>query len=140
MVRRYDDPVEVQAADADGSGGSEPASFLWRGRLYVVRGVLGHWRERRAWWTAPAARALHGEIDPVPGHLPGERSAGTSPHVAVGGSVRSTLGGEHEVWRVEASRGRAFGTGVYDLCRELSTELPTNAPDAGGWRLLAVAD
>jgi hypothetical protein len=124
VVRRYDDPVEVRAADASGSGGSEPASFLWRGRLYVVREVLGHWRERRAWWTAPAARALHGETDPA-------------SRDATGDPVRSVLGEEHEIWRVEASRGRAFGSGVYDLCRKPSA---TAADIAGGWCLLAVAD
>ena len=135
MVRRYDDPVEVCPAAADGSGGSEPASFLWRGRLYVVRGVLGHWRERRAWWTAPAASALHGEADLVP-EAP---VAGPSRSLrgAPGGPVRSALGEEHEIWRVEASRGRAFGNGVYDLCRDPSG---TAVQAPGGWRLLRVAD
>jgi hypothetical protein len=141
VVRRYDDPVEVHAADADGSGGSEPASFLWRGRLYVVREVLGHWRERRAWWTASAACALHGETDPVSADRVGEGPAGRSSLGAAGGPVRSVtcsaLGEEREVWRVEASRGRFFSSGVYDLCRELST----SASDVtGAWRLLAVAD
>ncbi len=137
MVRRYDDPVEVRPAGADGSGGSEPASFLWRGRLYVVRDVLGHWRERRAWWTAPAARALHGEADLVPEDPAGAGLVNRPLRGASGGPVRSALGEEHEVWRVEASRGRAFGSGVYDLCRDLSMTAP-EAP--GGWRLLRVAD
>ncbi|HEU5242467.1 MAG TPA: DUF6504 family protein, partial [Ornithinibacter sp.] len=30
--------------------GVVPTAFIWRGRLYVVRDVLAHWRERRAWW------------------------------------------------------------------------------------------
>jgi hypothetical protein len=138
VVRRYDDPVEVRAAGAGDCGGSQPASFLWRGRLYVVREVLGHWRERRAWWTAPAARALHGEADlmPVPpaGAVP--VPVGRPRHGPPGGPARSALGQEHEIWRVEASRGRSFGSGVYDLCRDLSV----TGPDLGGWRLLAVAD
>ena len=137
MVRRYDDPVEVRPAGADSSGGSEPASFLWRGRLYIVREILGHWRERRAWWTAPAARALHGEADPVQGNREGAWPVGRSPRDVPGGQVRSALGEEHEVWRVEASRGSAFGSGVYDLCRDLSVTAPGAA---GGWRLLKVAD
>jgi hypothetical protein len=136
VVRRYDDPVEVRPAGADGSGGSAPASFLWRGRLYVVRDVLGHWHERRAWWTAPAARALHGE-DLVPEGPVGAGSVSGSLRRAPGDPVRSALGEEHEVWRVEASRGRAFGSGIYDLCRDLSGTVP-EAP--GGWRLLRVAD
>lgn len=140
MVKRYDDPVEVRPAGTGGSGGSEPASFLWRGRLYVVREILGHWRERRAWWTAPAARALHGEIEGMPEDPVGAGSASRPPQGIPSGPVRPArpaLGEEHEIWRVEASRGRAFGNGVYDLCRDM----PANAPGpAGGWRLLRVAD
>lgn len=56
---------------------------------------------------------------------------------APGAPVRSALGEEHEIWRVEASRGRAFGSGVYDLCRDLSATAP-EAP--GRWRLLRVTD
>jgi hypothetical protein len=94
-----------------------PDSFLWRGRLYVVRSVLGHWRERRAWWNEPAARAVHGEAD---------RSgpdADRSGSDAIGG-------GEREVWRVEASAGRHVGVGVYDLCQG----------PVSRWSLLRVAD
>jgi hypothetical protein len=141
VVRRYDDPVDVRPAAESGSGGSEPATFLWRGRLYVVRGVLGHWRERRAWWTAPAARALHGEVGPeAEGSAPSQAvvvPAGGSLRGSAGGPVRAALGEEHEVWRVEASPGRAFGSGVYDLCRDLSVNVPGAG---GGWRLLRVAD
>jgi hypothetical protein len=114
MVRRYGDPVEVRpAGDPDAAA---PGSFLWRGRLYVVRSVIGHWRERRSWWNAAAARALHGE----------DASGDTS-----------VLEAEREVWRVEAGAGLSFGVGVYDLCRD-----PT--PPAGrpgqGWVLLQVCD
>ena len=45
MVRRYDEVIEVRESPASG-----PALFLWRGRVYSVRSILGHWRERRAWW------------------------------------------------------------------------------------------
>lgn len=113
MVRRYEDPVEVRARSGP------PDSFLWRGRLYVVRSVLGHWRERRAWWNEPAARAVHGEIESVPG-----TAAGEQPPAA------PELGSEREVWRVEASAGRRAGTGIYDLCRS-----PVSA-----WSLVRVAD
>ena len=136
MVRRYDDPVEVHAEGAGDGGGSRPASFLWRGRLYVVREVLGHWRARRDWWTASAARALHGEADLTPVSPAGAGPVGRPRHGPADGPARSALGQEHEIWRVEASRGRSFGSGVYDLCRDL----PVTGPDPGGWRLLAVAD
>jgi hypothetical protein len=124
MVRRYAETVEVRPADAsDRLEVAPPSSFLWRGRLYVVREVLGHWRERRAWWSTAAARAVHGEITPDPPPEASERC--------------SVLGEEHEVWRVEASRGRAFGVGVYDLCLDPG---PASAAAAGSWRLVCVAD
>jgi hypothetical protein len=83
MTRRYDESVDVRRRD------EEPAEFLWRGRLYVIRGVLAHWVETGAWW----------------------RSAATD------GSAALVLdgGAEREVWRVEASAGRVHGSGVYDL-------------------------
>lgn len=45
MSRRYDHPVDVRRRDDD------PCEFLWRGRLYVIRGVLAHWIETGAWWN-----------------------------------------------------------------------------------------
>jgi hypothetical protein len=88
MVRRYEESIEVRAG-VDVQDPS-PSAFLWRGRLYIVRDVIGHWRERRAWWREA--------LDP-------------DEEVAAHG-----LGNlEHEVWRVEASAGRLAGTGVYDL-------------------------
>jgi Family of unknown function (DUF6504) len=126
MVRRYADPVQVRRATEgkraegwapegwapEGEGSGAPETFLWRGRLYVVRAVLGHWWERQAWWTAPPARSLHGE--------------GPAPD----GAGRAEWGSDREVWRVEASPGRAFGTGVYDL----------GCPGDDAWLLLRVAD
>lgn len=109
MVRRYEEPIEVRAGtggvdvgdvrlarDQDRAGdidcvtGPSPSAFLWRGRLYVVRDVIGHWRERRAWWREA--------LDP-------------DEEVAARGL--DCL--EQEVWRVEASPGRLAGIGVYDL-------------------------
>jgi hypothetical protein len=45
VVRVYGEPVEVQARD-DG----RPARFVWRGRLYAVRSITGHWVVNREWW------------------------------------------------------------------------------------------
>jgi hypothetical protein len=124
MTRRYGDPVVVRCADGvdgDASDGPQlrPEAFLWRERVYVVREVLGHWHERQAWWTGPAAKALHGEVD-------------AAPATAKVSASTATLQVEREVWRVEASRGRMFGSGVYDLCRD--------APSAQEWRLVHVSD
>lgn len=113
MARRVGESIEVRLA---GDPGDAPMSFLWRGRLYVVREVLGHWCERQEWWAAAAARAVRGEGAAAP-------------------AAQATLDREREVWRVEASAGRVFGSGVYDLCLEPLTERA-----AQGWQLVQVAD
>ena len=82
----------------------DPAEFLWRGRFYAVREVLAHWVETGAWWQVGSGAALDGS---------------------------SALSAEREVWRGEASPGRAFGAGVYDLCFDWA---------AGGWTLLRTQD
>ena len=126
MVRRYEESIEVRAgvvgvADAGevdpaggfgGVPGPSPSAFLWRGRLYVVRDVIGHWRERRAWWR--------GALDPD------EEMAAHELDCL-----------EQEVWRVEASPGRLAGIGVYDL--GVNGGVGTGGP-MRGWRLLRVAD
>jgi hypothetical protein len=121
MARRVGESVEVRVA---GDPDDAPMSFLWRGRLYVVRAVLGHWRERREWWAAAAARALHGD-------------EGASPVGGVAAGSTTAPEPERDVWRVEASAGRTFGNGVYDLCREPGGD---PSPTAQTWRLVQVAD
>ena len=136
-MRRYTDPVEVRSASTDGTGTGTPSAFLWRGRVYLVRDVLGHWCERRSWWSSPAARRVHGEGVPaidgtlaLDDPLPGPAAA----------SVRvADLAQEREVWRVSASPGRAFPSGVYDLCREPAQEPSRGSPDEV-WHLARVAD
>ena len=138
MTRRYDDPVEVRRRD------DEPEQFLWRGRLYVVQGVLACWVETTAWWRGPAARAAL-SLDQEPSAA-GEPSAGRRGGASRGtGSGGTALGGtalggtalavaegaEREVWRVEAGSGRAHGTGVYDLCFDWAE---------GSWTLLRSLD
>jgi hypothetical protein len=132
-MRRYADPVEVRTVT--GEEASAPAAFLWRGRLYVVRDVLAHWRERRSWWTSPAARMVHGE-GPGPEDLPGDPSSGLA-----GGGVRVTeLAEELQVWRVCASPGRSFPGGVYDLCKEPASASTAARGSPGLWRLVHVTD
>jgi len=99
MSRRYGHPVrdaiDVRGETCDEGAGAGPArstgirptQFSWRGRLYVVRGVLAHWVEVGAWWRAR-----------MPDGLP----------------VRIDESGR-QVWRVEAGAGRASPVGVYDL-------------------------
>jgi Family of unknown function (DUF6504) len=87
MSRRYDDPVRDVVDVRRERDGTRPSQFLWRGRLYVVRGVLAHWVEVGAWWRARLPDGLPARVD------------------------------EHgrEVWRVEAHAGRTSSAGVYDL-------------------------
>lgn len=120
------EPVSGPAVD-QGTAGPAPASFIWRDRVYVVREILGYWRERRAWWSAAAARAVHGD---VLGDVLGPVSGSA-------GGLRVAIDYEREVWRVEARGPRTVGTGVYDISREAS-EVPGEASPA--WHLLAVAD
>jgi hypothetical protein len=124
VVRRYEEPIEVRAAgeqalpgDVPAGGSGAPAAFLWRGRLYVVRQVLDHWKERRPWWRDALEER----------RVPSVVAAGAA------GAAFDVLGDarERQVWRVEASAGRMAGTGVYDLGVD---------PSPGQWRLLRVAD
>lgn len=92
MTRTYADPIDVRRVDEHPPDG-QPAQFLWRGRVYVVRAVIAHWFESATWWGG-SRRALEGAIP---------------PH-------------EHEVWRVEAQAGRSGSSGVYDLRRDLSAD------------------
>lgn len=117
MTRLHADPVEVLRHDT--GSGPDPAQFLWRGRLYLVRDVLARWSESGGWWRAPAVRAL-------------TSGDGASPAgAAVGGSLSGVDDGERSWWRVEAGRGRDTGTGVYDLCLDEA---------AGTWSLARVLD
>ena len=127
MSRLHTDPVEVSRRD------DEPAQFLWRDRLYVVRAVLSRWTEAGSWWEGTTVTALHtgASVGTVPGTVPG-----TAPEA--GSDVDDR---ERSWWRVEADSGRAAalaggsgssgGSGVYDLCLD---------PLAGSWSLARVLD
>jgi hypothetical protein len=112
MTRRFAEIVHV------GVSGVQPTAFRWRGTRYVVREVLGHWRERRSWWSAPVAQAV---------------LIGSPVEARVG--WHTALAEEYEVWRVEAGRRGSEVVGVYDLSHD--TGVP---PDTGAWRLLRIAD
>jgi hypothetical protein len=139
MARRIGEPVtvkvqtDVEASPAHPAG--SPTSFLWRGRLYVVRTVHGQWRERRAWWTSAVARAVHGvgeqsESDELRGA--GARAGGDEGGVRVlTPGTRVVLDHERTVWRVEASAGRMYGSGVYDLSAGATPE---------AWQLIRLSD
>ena len=102
MSRRYDDPVEVRRRD------DEPAEFLWRDRLWVVRAVLARWVETGAWWQTAVQSGA--------------------------GIDSAALSVERELWRVEATRGRVHGMGVFDLCFDWSATAGT------GWTLARALD
>jgi hypothetical protein len=121
-MRRYDDPVEVRRGD------ESPEQFLWRGRLWKVRAVLAHWVETGPWWQSGGVRAVIGSDDPA------ESLTNNSANSSANSSA--DLLAEREVWRVEASRGRAVATepdggGVFDLSFDWND---------GTWLLVGCAD
>lgn len=123
-MRLYDDPVEVRRGETEG-----PDQFLWRGRLWKVRAVIGHWVETAPWWQSPAVEAVVGTDEAGPAH-PDSRAA-----------VGADLLVERELWRVEAGRGMVAVTdsegdvvhtsGVFDLSFNWSD---------GRWQLVGCAD
>ena len=140
MTRLHTDAVEVVRRD------DEPAQFLWRGRLYVVREVLARWTESGAWWRSAAMQAVAAgdglddadplapfQTAPIPSSPKWAQRAWGEPAPDVGAVVApaSIDDGEQDWFRVEAGAGRAAGTGVYDLCFDWST---------GGWSLARVLD
>lgn len=127
MVRRFSDPVEVRNASGPRR---EPEAFIWRGRLYVVRDVLGQWHERRAWWRDPVTEGLE-TTEGAPALQPGGAPAGGAD--GRGPSTLVAAARERQVWRVEASPGWSFAPGVYDLARDES-------PRGEQWSLVRVAD
>ena len=127
MSRRYDDPVEVRRRD------DEPAEFLWRDRLWVVRAVLARWVETGAWWQAavPAGAGIPGTT-----LTPAVDSAARNVQRELPLNVQRELplNVERELWRVEATRGRLHGMGVFDLCFDWS------ATSGTGWTLARALD
>lgn len=125
-MRRYDDPVDVRREQ------EEPTQFLWRGRLWQVRGVVAHWVETGPWWQSSGVRAVIGSEEQV------ERQEQSGAVATLAGpALLPDLLGEREVWRVEAARGRAVGShhdpgfGVFDLTFSWAT---------GDWRLTGCVD
>ncbi|CAN7361240.1 DUF6504 family protein [Terrabacter sp. LjRoot27] len=106
------EPSGSPASPGDGTLEAPPEAFIWRGRLYVVRGVLAQWRERRAWWH-DALEADEAQVRP--------------------GETLVAAASEQHVWRVEASPGWSFTPGVYDLAHDES-------PRGDRWSLVRVAD
>jgi hypothetical protein len=126
MTRHYDEPVQVERGWLQTpTGGEGPTHLLWRGRLYRVRDVLGHWVETGAWWRSQTIRALHDGAAPL---SEGKR-AGSS--VAVVDTASDTAfdtmldtgweAAERQVWRVEAQAGRSASAIVLDLALDTAT-------------------
>jgi len=128
-MRRYDDPVDVRKGMVTGAGGARleaPEQFVWRGRLWKVCDVVGHWVETGPWWrTAEADPAEAGAAAGGPGAEAGAAATGAPLDLLA----------EREVWRVEAARGRTLasttGRGVFDLVFDWAD---------GTWQLVRCAD
>jgi hypothetical protein len=113
---------------------TRPAQFVWRGRLYLVREVLAHWVELGTWWTARGGAA--GTSPRRPALDPAAAAPPAGPR-----SVAVDVGAvEREVWRVEASVGRATTPGVFDLVRDLPARAPGTPVTPDRWRLARALD
>ncbi|HWD08556.1 MAG TPA: DUF6504 family protein [Actinomycetota bacterium] len=55
LTKRYNDRIEVDWAEPR-PGMAQPSAFCWRGRRYVVAGLLKYWREAGEWWDPARAR------------------------------------------------------------------------------------
>ena len=123
MSRLHVDAVEVQRYADD------PAQFLWRGRLYLVREVLSRWTESGGWWRGAGVRALSS----------GEAVSSAEVVALVDPLETAPLSiddGEQDWVRVEAgcppfTGPSSAGTGVFDLCFSWSS---------GRWTLARVLD
>jgi hypothetical protein len=128
MTRRYADPVDVRRED------DAPSAFVWRGRLYSVRAVLGHWMEAGGWWAAsrdvPTARPQV-ERDVPTARPQVERDVPTARPQVERAPTGALDEGEQEIWRVEARSGRAGAAGVFELRFDWS---------GGGWTLARAHD
>lgn len=148
MSRLHAQPVDVRRVDT--GAGPDPAQFLWRGRLYVVRSVLARWTEGGTWWRTPAVQAVtSGDAAgtgpqgmapatplatvPIPADPAWAQRAWGEPAPEVGAAVLTGADAvddrERSWWRVEA--GWATSTGVFDLCLNEAQ---------GSWLLCRVLD
>jgi len=142
-MRRYDDPVDVRKGRVTGTGGGSvegPEQFLWKGRLWKVHAVLAQWVETGPWWRSSGVHAVLGADDPTTDGSPDSSSdgwtgssSGSPAEPGLRTAVRTDLGVEREVWRVEAARGMAsdLGRGVFDLVFDWAD---------GTWRLTRCLD
>jgi len=129
-MRCYDDPVEVRKGLVDTVEG--PEQFVWRGRLWQVRAVVGRWVETAPWWEHRAVQGLLGSPEDTAlgpeqngaeqngaeqngAEQNGAEPDGVGPDGAGpdgtdrGGGVATSVAAlvaEQEVWRVDATRGR----------------------------------
>lgn len=113
-MRIRNEPVEIRRGripDPTETLVEGPAQFLWRDRVWLVRGVQQRWSETGAWWESGPVRAARGED--------------------VGAAAQDDLLGETETWRVVAGCGRRGPEGVYDLVHQVAS---------GRWLLRAVWD
>jgi hypothetical protein len=140
-MRRYDDPVDVRrgrvamaAAGQTVSLVEGPEQFLWKGRLWKVSAVVGHWLETGAWWESSGVHAVLGADDWAAGAPDGPDDVDDVDARPGPRGLSTDLSAEREVWRVEAARGIASagaGVGVFDLVFDWTD---------GSWRLARCLD
>ena len=134
-VRRYDDLVDVRRGRVPDAGGDPvegPEQFVWKDRLWTVHAVLAQWVETGPWWRSRGVHAVLGVDGDAAGSGSGSGGGpGTGTGTATVTRAPAELAAEREVWRVEASRGRSSGLGVFDLVFDWAD---------GSWRLVRSLD
>ncbi len=130
-MRRCREHIEVRVQQADSVTGEaaasepQPTMFVWDGRLYVIRAVLGCWEESPGWRRSVGA-------DRVCDRDRGE--PGSNESVSGGAVLVADAKGVETVWRVEASAGRGLGVAVYDLAHR-----PADERQPESWVLVGVS-
>ena len=145
-MRRYDDLLDVRRGRVPDAGGDPvegPEQFVWKDRLWTVHAVLAQWLETGPWWRSRGVHAVLGvdvDADAVAGagswsgSGPWNGTTTVTQTPVTQTPVTQTpadLVAEREVWRVEASRGRSSGLGVFDLVFDWAD---------GSWRLARCLD
>ena len=140
MLRRFDEPIEVRVEDepVDGQAPEHRGPSSGAVGVYAVRGIDGHWSERRAWWRGPGPGLGIGRSG-GPGQ-PAAARPRSSPNSARTGRPRPTpqgpprhprLKGDRHDHQHPGSRRARPRLPLGGVCRGVRHRTPPRRPDRG---------